>query len=70
MPQIELFELKLAETILSDLVANAVECSMDTKCADCKYFKICDALCISHRFVQDLMEKVREERDKNGTDKS
>ena len=59
---VELFELKLAEIILADLVSDAVHCDTSKLCADCTNFEICNALCKSHQYVQGLVQSIRKEK--------
>lgn len=59
---VELFELKLSEVILSDLISDAVHCDTSKSCANCTNFGICNALCKSHQYVQGLIRDIQKEK--------
>lgn len=62
-------ELKLAEVVLSELISDSVQCASE-KCSNCKNFEVCNALCRSHQYVQELINREREARYNNEADKS
>lgn len=64
-----LIELKLAEAVLWELVSDAVHCEAE-RCADCKQFSDCSALCHSHQFVQNKINEYYQKRYNDETNKS
>jgi len=61
-------ELKLAEVVLSELISDSINCASD-KCTACKNFEVCNALCRSHQYVLELINREREARYNNEADK-